>query len=396
MKTLIVSVDYPLPENKGNRMRTMHFVRYFQKRGVVDLMSYKSHAPMDVVETPFRKEFFIEMNVNKSAENGNPFKGLYNKFVECKPWIVNSFTADTVKNIHEIICREDYDVILCRYSVNAFPLLSLPEKYKKRVLLDIDDIMSSDLYDVVYGVKKGLVKTKAAIDKIIFKRYQMKCLELGKILFCSEADRTKMSKCSKINNKYVVPNIIPQQSLPENYEKLGLDNEYLLFVGVLSYRPNELGIVWFIKEIFNKLPEEYGALKLLVVGRDPQEELKALCANNSRILLVENPPDVTPYFQKCKTVVVPVLVGGGTRIKILEAGNCYRPVITTNLGAYGLDLNDRENVLYFNDRKSFISSLNWLNDDDNYAKMVNNLKATVDRKYTEQTFKRSMDDLLVA
>ncbi len=390
MKTLIISVDYPLPEDKGNRMRTMHFVRFFLQHGDVDLMCYKSHAPLESSTSPFRNKFYIEMNAGNTDNNSNFINAIRDKFIDCKPWIVNNFTSDTIKQIHSVILREDYDTILCRYSVNAYPLLSLPIKYKQRVVLDIDDLMTGDLYDAMNGVQKGLSRIKAAIDKVVFHIYQMKCLKLGRVLFCSETDRSKMAKYASVDNMFVVPNIVPKQEIPEDYNRDGYNNKYLLFVGTLSYQPNEMGILWFIHEIFEKLPEKLQDFKLLIVGKAPGENLKKICSQHPKIELIANPPDVVPYFEKSFAVIVPVLVGGGTRIKILEAGNCFRPVITTKLGAHGLELEDYKTVLNFEGCEDFLNKMQWLKDKVNYKKVVKNLKIIVNSEYSENNFNNSL------
>ena len=389
MRTLIISVDYPLPENKGNRMRTMNFVRFFQERGDVDLMCYKSHAPLDTIKSPFRNEYHIELN-NNTHSNKNFFKEISDKIIDCRPWIVNNFSAETVQYIHNVILSGKYDVILCRYAVNAYPLLTLPVNIRNKVVLDLDDLMSNDLYDAINGEKSGVKQLKSYFDKIIYKKYQVKCMDLLRVLLCSEADRVRIAKYAKKPRINVVPNIAPKQEIPAGYNKSGFGNKYLLFVGVLSYKPNEMGIVWFINEIFNKLPEEFRDSKLLVVGKDPQDKLIELCSENGKIELVMNPPDVLPYFEKCFAVVVPVLIGGGTRIKILEAGNCCRPVLSTKLGAYGLDLKDFESVLYFSEINNFIEKLSWLNNKDNYYSVTDGLAEEVRMNYTENNFASSL------
>ncbi len=394
MKTLIISVDYPWPENKGNRMRTMHFVRFFMERGEVDLMCYKSHAPSEPSESMFRKEHYIEFDPIDSAENKGILTVLRDKFVECKPWIVNSFGGNTVNYIQAIIMEEDYDVILCRYAVNAYPLLSLPDKYKQRVILDLDDIMSDCLYDAINGEKFGFELLKTYFDKMVYRRYQIKCLELGKIILCSEADRAIMAKYIKTPKMHVVPNIAPKQEIPIDYAKNGHGNKFLLFVGVLSYQPNEMGIIWFIKEIFNKLPLEFQDIGLLVVGKDPSDKLVTVCGQNGKIDLIRNPPDVMPFFEKCFAVVVPVLTGGGTRIKILEAGNCFRPVISTPLGAYGLGLVEYDDVLYFEDYRSFVDKMNWLQEEENHNKLTKKLNEVVKSSYSEDNFQHNVSKLL--
>ena len=396
MKTLIISVDYPLPEDKGNRMRTMHFVRFFRKHGEVDLMCYKSHAPKEYLESPFRSHYFIEMASKNTSNYNNYFASIYDKIKNCKPYIVNNFTAETIEFICDVIAKQDYDVILCRYSVNAYPLLGLPDKYKQRVVLDIDDLMTGDLYDAMNGSKKGVSRIKAAIDKMVFNKYQMKCLKFGKILFCSEDDKLKMKKHSMANNMLVIPNIVPKQEIPENYINNGYDNKYLLFVGTLSYQPNEMGILRFIQEIFEKLPEKFGHLRLMVVGKDPSVKLIQFCSQNSKIELIANPPDVLPYFEKCCAMIVPVLVGGGTRIKILEAGNCFRPVISTVLGAYGLGLEDYKNILYYDDIAAFIEKMIWLENKENYESLVLNLSKIVKDSYSESRFEQCLKSAIVS
>lgn len=387
MKTLIISVDFPLPEDKGNRMRTMHFARYFLRQGDVDLMCYRSHLPERGIASPFRKLYAIDMS-------GDPGRGslaavLRDKFLEPKPWIVQNFTPETVKFVQQTIMSEDYDVVLCRYSYNAYPLLGLPDKYRQRVVLDVDDLMNGDLYDVMNASLKGLSRIKVALDKRALHKYQLRCLELGRVLFCSEEDRAKLPG----DNLFVVPNIAPRNEVPDGFRTFGHPNRCLLFVGTLSYQPNEDGISRFIREIFQQLPDPFRDYRLLVVGKAPRPQLKELCAATPGVELVENPPDVSPYYERCGALVVPIFAGGGTRIKILEAGNFSRPVLSTPLGAYGLGLEERKEVLYFDDRASFLEQLGWLQEEGNYRSLVANLHQVVSSRFGEAAFTSCMERL---
>ena len=93
-------------------------------------------------------------------------------------------------------------------------------------------------------------------------------------------------------------------------------------------------------------------------------------------------------------VLVPLLVGGGTRIKILEAGNCHRPVVTTRLGAYGLDLKEYESVLYFDEINSFSKKLTWLDDKANYQMVANGLADVVKSNYVEANFVGAVEKIV--
>ena len=394
MKSLIISADYPLPENSGNRMRTMHFVRALKRHGTVDFLCYKPLAQSSSDLGTFRNEYYVELKKEINPPKHSLVRRVVDKYINCKPWIVQNFTEEVVRQIHDMILAENYDVILCRYSVNADPLLTLPDFIKKKVILDIDDLMSDDLYDAVNGDKKGLVKLKTVIDKILFHRYQNKCLSLGETVFCSETDLRILNHGEFSEKMHVVPNIIPKQVVNETYQLDGYGNDCLLFVGSLSYQPNVMGIQWFIREIFNKLPEKFNNYKLMVVGKDPREELKRMCLQHPRIELIENPPDVVPYLERCSVVLVPLLVGGGTRIKILEAGNCCRPVITTRLGAHGLDLKEYESILYFENLDNFLDKMSWLSSKSNYDRVTKALAEIVKAKYTEDNFVSSVDKIV--
>ena len=394
MKTLIISGDYPLPEDRGNRMRTMHFVRAFLQYGAVDLMCYKSHVPKESLITPFTKEFQMELINDENSCNSNMLSNFYRKLRDSKPWIVNSYGDNVLRYVHNVITNEDYDIILCRYSINAYPLLFLADKYKKRVILDMDDLLSSDLYDTVYAKNNDKFKLKAIFDKMVFKKYQVKCFGMGNILFCSNDDKIKMNKYNKHNNMHVVPNIIPEQAIPERYNKNGYAHRNLLFVGSLYYEPNVSGLMWFITQIFNKLNASFYDFTLTVIGKTPNSKLLDICASNDRVELIHNPPDVLPYLEKCFAVIVPIRVGGGTRIKILEAGNCFRPVLSTPLGAHGLGLNDFENVLFFNNKIEFIEKFRWLLIEDNYKNVTRNLNTIVKEKYTKTEFSNAISNIL--
>jgi glycosyltransferase involved in cell wall biosynthesis len=115
----------------------------------------------------------------------------------------------------------------------------------------------------------------------------------------------------------------------------------LLFLGSLSYAPNVQGLLWYLENIHPHLD-----LPLTVAGSTPTPVVRERVSRTPRATLVENPVDLAPLYGECSLAVVPLLEGSGTRGKILEALAHQRAVVSTTIGAEGLELESgREIVL---------------------------------------------------
>ncbi len=115
--------------------------------------------------------------------------------------------------------------------------------------------------------------------------------------------------------------------------------ENLLFVGSLGYRPNLDGLRWFSEEIWPRLSRILPALRVTVAGAEPGSEVREICLR-SGFHLVANPEDIRPFYRTATAAIVPLRLGSGSRIKILEAGGFGVPVISTRKGVEGLQLDE--------------------------------------------------------
>jgi len=118
----------------------------------------------------------------------------------------------------------------------------------------------------------------------------------------------------------------------------------LLFVGVLGYPPNADAVVQFVRYTLPILRHSTPDVKLLMVGRNPRREVRALTAEDG-VELYENVPEVTPFYRRARACVVPLRAGGGTRVKILEAMAFGRPVVSTPEGCEGLEATHEDQLL---------------------------------------------------
>jgi polysaccharide biosynthesis protein PslH len=131
----------------------------------------------------------------------------------------------------------------------------------------------------------------------------------------------------------VVPNGVSPSEIPA--QPLPADSGALLFTGTMAYPPNAEGILWFAREVWPRIRAAQPGVSLSVVGRDPPPAVRRL-ADDPGIEVSGTVADVRPYFQRATAVVAPVLSGGGTRLKLLEAWSARRAVVATTQAAAGL------------------------------------------------------------
>jgi glycosyltransferase involved in cell wall biosynthesis len=129
----------------------------------------------------------------------------------------------------------------------------------------------------------------------------------------------------------------------------------LLFTGLMSYYPNAHGIRRFLDEVFPRIERHVPAARALVVGAEPPPALARMAG--PRVEITGYVPDVRPYLRRAQVYVVPLHIGGGTRVKVLQAMAAAVPVVSTTLGCEGLDVEDGRHVLLADDAETFAEAV---------------------------------------
>jgi sugar transferase (PEP-CTERM/EpsH1 system associated) len=131
----------------------------------------------------------------------------------------------------------------------------------------------------------------------------------------------------------------------------------IVFTGSMDWMPNEDGMVFFVEEVLPRIERAVPEVTLTIVGRNPTARVRALGEGRPRISVTGTVPDVRPYLESAAVVVVPLRVGGGTRIKIYEAMGMERAVVSTTIGAEGLDVTDGEHIVLADDADAFADAV---------------------------------------
>jgi glycosyltransferase involved in cell wall biosynthesis len=151
----------------------------------------------------------------------------------------------------------------------------------------------------------------------------------------------------------------------------------ILFCGAMDYNPNVDSLRWYFEKMHPQIAAACSDLQMWIVGKDPTGDVKAF-GKISNVTVTGGVPDVRPYYQKAWLQVVPIRIGGGTRLKIVESLSMGTPVVSTTMGAQGLDLQHGVDALLADTETDFISeTLRALRDEKLRTSLVREGKKTI-------------------
>jgi glycosyltransferase involved in cell wall biosynthesis len=172
-------------------------------------------------------------------------------------------------------------------------------------------------------------------------RIERKYVQNADQVFCtSEADQKLLSKWVSSSKIKVIPNLIKTEEYNPN--KKPEERKHILFAGTLDYYPNITGLEWFLNVVLPIIKKQNPELmsRFLIAGRNPTQSLKHLIQKN-QIQLIENPINLKPIIADSTLLFVPLLFGGGTRIKILEGLASGTPIVSTSKGTEGFNFENK-------------------------------------------------------
>jgi glycosyltransferase involved in cell wall biosynthesis len=175
------------------------------------------------------------------------------------------------------------------------------------------------------------------------------------VLTVSESDRSYFAAYSDPAKLTVVPTGVDVQYFQPGSVLEKPDT--LAFTGSMDWLPNEDAISYFAESILSHLQREVPAVELNVVGRKPSRRLLKLASENAGIVVTGEVPDIRPMVHSSSVYVVPLRIGGGTRIKIFEAMAMGKAIVSTSVGAEGLPVRHNVNIILADDPQDFANQV---------------------------------------
>ncbi len=154
----------------------------------------------------------------------------------------------------------------------------------------------------------------------------------------------------------------------------------LVFTGSMDWLPNDDAIRYFTREIMPLVKNKVPDVTLTVVGRNPAPALVDLSKEDSSLIITGRVDDVRPYMENAAAYIVPLRIGGGTRLKIFEAMAMEKAVVSTTIGAEGLPLTNGVELLLADEPATFADAVVRVLTDNAYANDLGQRSASVVRE----------------
>ena len=233
-----------------------------------------------------------------------------------------------------------------------------------------------DLDDLDWVREERLGDIQAAAD---FKTYADSMLHVATVATTASAsDATQGVSIHAGPQWQHVPNGVRPPSV--NSAEVAVDID-LLFVATLGYAPNAQGAAWFVHEVLPLLPD----VTVAIIGAGPGPDVTSLAG--SRVVVAGDVPDVSPWYARSRAAIVPIHSGSGTRTKIPEAWAHGLPVISTTMGAEGLEIDGA--ALLADDAAAFASVCARVLTDEALSTQLS--RAGAERLHTAHSLERAMD-----
>ena len=238
--------------------------------------------------------------------------------------------------------RTPFDLIVCDFLT---PSINMPRTLPCKAVLFQHNVEAM-IWKRHYEVQRNPLKRAYLRSQWIkMQKYEKTaCQRFDYIIGVSKEDCGIIREDYGVDKVADVPTGVDTEFFKPDLTSDGHPNS-LVFTGSMDWLPNEDAIHYFVSEILPRVRQNVPNVTLAIVGRNPSERLVELARRDPSIVVTGRVDDVRPYVQNAAAYIVPIRIGGGTRIKIYEAMAMERPVVSTPVGAEGLPVRDGVDIL---------------------------------------------------
>ncbi len=384
MKILQVCSKIPFPPKDGGSIAmdilTHGLINAGNKVDVLAINTPKHFVKIEEVDTIYRnKTNYRLVFINTSIK---PTDAFLNLFSSASYNLARFYSSDFENALIEQFKSGNYDLIQLE-TLWVTPYLDVIRKHSKaKVVLrshNVEHMIWERLAeDCANPVKKSYLKLLAKR----LKKYEYDILnKFDAIAPITEVDSLTYQKMGCTTPLFHVPFGI-------DLNKYHIDDTYLekpsLFhIGAMDWRPNADGINWFLKSIWLKVISKHSSIKLYLAGRNMPDWLLQLKMQN--VVIEGEVPDSHQFINSKSIMIVPLNSGGGMRVKIIEGMAFGKTIISTSIGAEGIDYEDGKNIIIANTENKFEAAINKCLSDIKFSDSIGkNARILAETKYDNQ------------
>jgi sugar transferase (PEP-CTERM/EpsH1 system associated) len=389
MRILFFAPRECLPPNTGGKLRNYHLARELARNAEVTYLAFKDDATASDQSALAAKRVIAVEHKGRYGP-AKLVRGLAGR----TPLPVLNYTTREMREALSALLREnDFDTVQVEgIHLSAYLPIIRAAPSCPAILCDWHNI-ESELMRRYSEQATATRRFYAQLTARKMERLERRAMEMFDLhTTVSERDRKRLLEIAPQSRALVIENGVDthhhsDEEIEKAYsawpERRGEDarRDRVLFVGSMDYHANIDAAVNFARSRWPTIHSHHPGLKLTIVGRNPSAEVRSL-ASLPDVEVTGTVEDVRPYYREAAAAIVPLRVGGGSRLKILEAMAAGVPVISTRRGAEGLDVADGRNIILAETAEEFSRAIADL--DENHPlrlKLKEAARSLVESKY---------------
>jgi polysaccharide biosynthesis protein PslH len=392
MKILYICNKSPYPPNEGGSLGMYVFIKGMIEAGhQVKVLSFNTNKsfvdPADIPES-FKNQTGIEfVDLDLSVK---PFAAFINLFSKRSLHVERFYSKPFERNLMEKLKTDNYDIVQVEYLPMAVYRKIIRKYSKAKIVFRSHNIEHLIWKRITSNTRNPLKKFYLAHLTRKLKNFEHASLGLfDGITTVSHIDADYFNTLG-----YSVPILnVPFGVDVRNYEIKESDYEFpsLFHLGAMNWIPNEEGIKWFLDNCWSKIHQRFPELKFYLAGRMMPDWLINL--NLPNVEVVGEVPDAQNFMQSKAIMIVPLFSGSGIRVKIIEGMALGKTVISTDIGAEGIDFIYDQHLLIANTPEEFLSAIErCISDRDFCDRLGKNARKLIEDKHNMPQIIHRLED----
>jgi glycosyltransferase involved in cell wall biosynthesis len=354
---LFLTPEPPYPSIGGGPLRSASLLEYLVQHYLVDVIVFRQPGQADP------RDVFPAQNVRELHVLDLPFhsrsfqaRALRNgiRYLRNRPPLLDRFSGFAC-SLERLVSGRQYEIGIIEHFWCA-PYVEQLRPSCQKLVIDMHNIESKwhERLTRISTSGTAMAHNRFALAYRTLERMLLPQFDV--VLVTSRADRDLVTPFASPATVTIYPNALPYMPRPESGLPRKVQDFSIVFSGNLEYEPNISAVRFFKRKIWHLLRNRWPGLTWEIIGKNPHA-IASIVQGDSSIHLTGPVPDAIKAIARSQVAVVPLLAGSGTRIKILEAWAAAVPIVSTSLGAEGLEFVSGEDLLIADDPVTFAEAV---------------------------------------
>ena len=340
MKILFLSPTVPFPLTDGGRIRVFNLLKQIAEKSDVTLLALETQ-PTDAEGVAELQQLGIQVHLVPNAPTlpRVSFGTLVNAFFKRQPITVARYDLPTYRQkFRELVATENFDLV----HYEMFHTAQFHTETELPSVLSQQNVDSAIWRRLCGETANPFYKFAYWTQQLAFQRYERVLSPKFDAVTCtSDIDAAVFQRHCAADTIEIIPNGVDVTHYQPDFTSEA--PAHLIYIGSMDWYPNEDAVAFFADEVLPGIQDKVPDVQFSIVGGNPSARVQKL-AEREGVVVTGRVPEIKPYFAEATVFVVPLRIGSGTRLKILEALAMGKAIVSTSVGAEGLDLKDGEEI----------------------------------------------------